>query len=69
MQTPKEIIADIKREMIIQDINSKELALSIGTSEQNLSKILKTANPQLSSLLSICNGLGLKVLLTKDDTE
>ena len=32
MQTPKEIIADIRREMTIQDINVSELASLIGMS-------------------------------------
>lgn len=69
MQKPKEIIADIKREMIMQDINTGELASIIGMSSQNLSKILKQENPQLKSLIKICDGLGLKIVLTKDDTK
>ena len=69
MQTPKEIIADIRREMTIQDINVSELASLIGMSSQNLSKILKQENPQLKSLIKICNGLGMKVALIKDDTK
>lgn len=66
MQTTKEIIADIKKEMILQDINITELALKIDMSSQNLSKILKNENPQLESLIKICNGLNLKIVLTKD---
>lgn len=69
MQTPKEIIADIRREMTIQDINVSELASLIGMSSQNLSKILKQENPQLKSLIKICDGLGMKVALIKDDTK
>ena len=69
MQTPKEIIADIRREMTIQDINVSELASLIGMSSQNLSKILKQENPQLKSLIKICDGLGIKVALIKDDTK
>lgn len=69
MQTPKEIIADIRREMTIQDINVSELASLIGMSSQNLSKILKQENPQLKSLIKICDGLGMKVTLIKDDTK
>lgn len=69
MQKPKEIIADIKREMIMQDINTGELASIIGMSSQNLSKILNQENPQLKSLIKICDGLGLKIVLTKDDIK
>lgn len=69
MQTQKEIIADIRREMIVQDVDIQQLAIELGMTQQNLSKILKTANPQLSTLLKICNKLHLNVSLIKDDTK
>lgn len=68
MQTAREILGDIKREMVIQDIQDKELAYELGMSQQNLSNIFNRANPTLSSLLKICNHLKLKIAIIKDDT-
>lgn len=69
MQTEREILADIKREMSIQDINMKELAIGIGVKQQNISQIFKTANPKLSTLLKICGYLHLRISLIKGDTK
>ena len=69
MQTQKEIIADIRKEVIIQDVDLQQLANELDTTSQNLSKILKRANPRLETLLKICNHLHLHISLQKDDTK
>ena len=69
MQTQKEIIADIKREMDLQEIQFKQLANDLNMSQQNLSKIFVNGNPTLSSLLRICNCLNLRIIICKDDDK
>ena len=69
MQTQKEIIADIRKEMIIQDVDLQQLANELDTTSQNLSKILKRANPRLETLLKLRNHLHLHISLQKDDTK
>lgn len=69
MQTAKGIIADIKREMIVQDISQKQMANELNMTQQALSNVFSRENPQLSTLLKICNYLKLKISITKDDTK
>lgn len=69
MQTANEIIADIKREMIVQDIPQKQIANELNMTQQALSNVFSRGNPQLSTLLKICNYLKLKISITKDDTK
>lgn len=69
MQTAKEIIADIKREMIVQDISQKQMANELNMTQQGLSNVFSRENPQLSTLLKICNYLKLKISIKKDDTK
>lgn len=67
MQTKEQIIADIKREMIVQGISLKELASDLGMTQQNLSNIFNNGNPTLSSLIKICNHLHLRISIIEDD--
>jgi transcriptional regulator with XRE-family HTH domain len=69
MQTAKGIIADIKREMILQDIPQKQMANELNMTQQALSNVFSRENPQLSTLLKICNYLKLKISIKKDDTK
>lgn len=69
MQTAKGIIADIKREMILQDISQKQMANDLHMTQQGLSNVFSRENPQLSTLLKICNYLKLKISIEKDDTK
>lgn len=62
--TAKEIFAEIKHIMYLNDITMKELASCLNTSQQNLSKIFKTANPRYETILDICNALDINMDIT-----
>lgn len=70
--TPKELLSEIKRLMDLRDIPIKDLASRMHTSQQNVSKIFRNANPTLSTLFDICKALELDIdvnFIRKDDTE
>lgn len=62
--TPKELLAEIKRYMDINDIQIKELATNMNTSSQSVSQYFNNGNPKLSSLFEICNALNVKIDFT-----
>lgn len=73
-KTAKEILSEIKHIMYLNDIQMKDLASRLNTSQQNLSKIFKVANPKCSTLFDICNALDIDIEIdfvpkNKDDTE
>lgn len=59
--TPKELLAEIKRYMDINDIQIKELAVNMNSSSQSVSQYFNNGNPKLSSLFEICNALNVKI--------
>lgn len=65
--TPKELLAEIKRYMDVNDIQIKELAASMNTSSQSVSQYFNNGNPKLSSLFEICNALNVKIDFTLVD--
>lgn len=68
----KELLAEIKKYMDLNDIQMKELALRMHKSPQSVSQIFQTENPKCSTLFEICNALSLKIditFLNKGDTE
>lgn len=65
--TPKELLAEIKRYMDINDIQIKELAANMNTSSQSVSQYFNNGNPKLSSLFEICNALNVKIDFTLVD--
>ncbi|CUX70822.1 helix-turn-helix protein [Clostridium sp. C105KSO15] len=71
--TPKELMAEIRRRMILKDIQMKELAALMDTTQQNMSNIFRNANPKYSTLLQICEALNLDIEIyfreKKDDSE
>lgn len=71
--TPKELLAEIKKIMDIEDIPMKDLANRMETSQQNISKIFSQGNPKLETFYRICNALDLQLdinfLNNKDDTK
>lgn len=70
--SPKELLAEIKKIMDIQEIPMKELAFRMGTSQQNLSKIFSQSNPKLNTLYRICDSLKLQIDINfalKDDAK
>lgn len=70
--TPKELLAEIKKIMDIEDIPMKDLAARMKTSQQNISKIFLQCNSKLETFYKICNALDLQLdihFIKKDDTK
>ena len=71
--TPKELMAEIRHIMILKDIQMKELAALMDTTQQNISNIFRNANPKYSTLLQICKVLNIDMDIEfvdkKDDSE
>ena len=59
--SPKEMILEIKRYMNLHDIQLKELALKMGTSQQNISKIFSDCNPKLETVFKILDSLDANI--------
>jgi transcriptional regulator with XRE-family HTH domain len=59
--TSKEILAEIKKYMDLNDIPMKDLAARMNKSQQSISQIFQIANPKISTLLEICNVLNLQI--------
>lgn len=59
--TPKEILAEIKKYMDLNDIPMKDLSARMDKSQQSVSQIFQIANPKISTLLEICNVLNLQI--------
>ena len=58
---PKELLAEIKRYMDINDIQIKELAANMNTSSQSVSQYFNNGNPKLSSVFEICDALNAEI--------
>ena len=58
----KELLAEIKKYMDIQDIPMKDLALRLNKSQQSISQIFNNGNPKCSTLFEICNALTYKLI-------
>lgn len=58
---PKELLAEIKKYMTINDIQDKELAIRMGKSPQSISQHFNNGNPSLNTLFEICNALNVKI--------
>lgn len=64
----KELLAEIKKYMDMQDIQSKDLALRIHKSQQSVSQYFKNGNPNCNTIFDICDALGLQVEISEGDT-
>lgn len=68
-KTPKELMIEIKKYMLSNNIINKDLALKINTSQSNIGKILNSDNPRLLTLYQICDALDLDISISPRDTE
>lgn len=59
--TSKEILAEIKKYMDLNDIPMKDLSARMNKSQQSISQIFQVANPKISTLLEICKALDLQI--------
>ena len=55
----KELLAEIKRYMDLNDISIKELAINMGKSQQSVSQYFNNGNPRLDNLFDIAKGLNV----------
>lgn len=60
----KELLAEIKKYMMLNDIQLKELAVKMGKSHQSVSQIFQNGNPKSNTLFEICDALGIKMDIT-----
>ena len=71
-KTTKELLAEIKKYMDLNDIKMKELAINMGKKDsQSISQYFRNGNPRCNSLFEICNALNIELdinILTKSDT-
>lgn len=59
--TQKELLAEIKRYMDINDIQMKELAANMEVSQQSASQYFNNGNPKLNAIFAICNALNAEI--------
>lgn len=58
--TTKELLAEIKKYMDLNDIKMKELAINMGKKDQqSISQYFKNGNPNCNTLFEICKGLNI----------
>lgn len=67
-RTSKELLAEIKKYMDIDDIQVKDLAVRLNKSSQSVSQYFKNGNPNCSTLIEICNALNLQITISKKET-
>lgn len=60
----KELLAEIKKYMMLNDIQLKDLAISMGKSHQSVSQIFQNGNPKSNTLFEICDALNIKMDIT-----
>ncbi len=62
-QNSKELLAEIKKYMDLEDIQLKDLAVRLNKSPQSVSQYFKNGNPSCNTLCDICNALGLQIVI------
>ena len=60
----KELLAEIKKYMLLNNVQLKDLAINMGKSHQSVSQIFQNGNPKSNTLFEICNALGIKMDVT-----
>lgn len=68
----KELLAEIKKYMDLNDIRIKDLAADMNTNSQSISQYFKNGNPNCNTLFKICDALNLQldiILIDKSDTH
>ena len=69
--TPKDLLAEIKKYMTLNDIQIKDLAVNMQKSQQSVSQIFQNGNPKCSTIFEICEALNINVdidFINKSDT-
>ena len=69
--TTKELLAEIKKYMDINDIQMKDLAINMNKSSQSISQYFQNGNPKCSTIFEICDSLNIYLdvkLISKSDT-
>lgn len=71
--TSKELLAEIKKYMDLNNIQMKDLSISTGKSQQSITQIFKVGNPKCNTLFQICDALDIQLNIefvgnTKGDT-
>ena len=69
--TPKDLLAEIKKYMTLNDIQIKDLAVNMKKSQQSVSQIFQNGNPKCSTIFEICEALNISInidLINKSDT-
>ena len=59
--TTKQLLAEIKKYMVLNDIQVKDLAVNLGKSQQSVSQYFKNGNPRCDSIFQICDALNVDV--------
>lgn len=57
----KELLAEIKKYMDLNDIRIKDLAANMDTSSQSISQYFKNGNPNCNTLFKICDALNIQL--------
>lgn len=68
----KELLAEIKKYMDLNEIQIKDLAVNMNKSSQSVSQFFQNGNPKCSTLFDICNSLNIQLdikLINKSDTS
>ena len=71
-RTTKELLAEIKKYMDLNEIQMKELAANMGKKDQQVSQYFCNGNPNCNTLFEICNGLNVELdinIINKSDTQ
>ena len=72
-RTTKELLAEIKKYMDLNDILMKDLAIDMGKkNSQNISQYFNNGNPRCNSLFEICNALNIELdinIINKGDAQ
>ena len=59
--TSKELLAEIKKYMDLNDIQLKDLAVNMKKSQQSVSQIFQNGNPKCSTIFEICEALNVSI--------
>lgn len=68
----KELLAEIKKYMDLNEIQVKDLAVNMNKSSQSVSQFFQNGNPKCSTLFEICDSLNIFLdvkLINKSDTS
>lgn len=70
----KELLAEIKKYMDLNDIQMNELAVNIKKSQQSVSQIFNNGHPKCDTIFEVLNALNIKldvnfIKINQDDTQ